>query len=70
LANENRILFEVTEEPFDAPGEPGVARIACARARFNAGEQLRDPANGTMTLPPEAFVPANEFNPETDCIDP
>ena len=70
LANENRIVFEVTEAPFDAPGEAGVARIACARARFNGAEQLRDPANGTMTLPPEAFVPANEFDPAVHCIDP
>ncbi len=70
LPSENRILFEVTEEPFDAPGEPGVSRIACARARFNAAEQLRDPANGTMTLPPEAFIPAELFDPTADCIDP
>lgn len=70
LGSENRILFEVTESPFDAPGEPGVARIACARAAFNAEQQLRDPANGVMTLPPEAFVPADVFDPNLHCVDP
>lgn len=70
LRAENRILFEVTESPFDAPGEPGIARIACARARFDAAQQLRDPANGIMTLPPEAFVPADVFDPDEDCVDP
>jgi len=70
LPGENRIIFEVTEAPFDAPDDPGVARLACARARFNAEKRLKEPANGQMTLPREAFKPANEFNPATDCIDP
>jgi hypothetical protein len=70
LSGENRILFEVTEEPFDAPGERGVARLACARARFNAARQLKEPANGIISLPPEAFVPADEFDPAVHCVDP
>jgi hypothetical protein len=70
LPFENRILFEVTESPFDAPGEPGVARLACARARFDAERRLKEPANGRLTLPREAFKPATQFNPALDCIDP
>lgn len=70
LAGENRIIFEVTEQPFDQPDEPGVARLACARARFDADKRLKDPANGKITLPREAFKPANEFDPSVDCIDP
>lgn len=70
LVAENRILFEVTESPFDAPGEPGVARIACARARFDAAKRLKDPANGRIELPREAFKPAPDFNPALDCVDP
>ena len=67
---ENRIIFEVTENPFDMPSEPGVARLACARARFDATRRLKDPANGKMILPREAFKPATEFDPAVDCIDP
>lgn len=67
---ENRIIFEVTENPFDMPSEPGVARLACARARFDATKRLKDPANGKMILPREAFKPATEFDPAVDCIDP
>ena len=70
LEAENRILFEVTESPFDAPGEPGVARLACARARFSAAKEIKDPANGTITLPPDAFVPADQFDPAIHCVDP
>ncbi|HEY1100723.1 MAG TPA: hypothetical protein VGF99_17410 [Myxococcota bacterium] len=70
LRAENRILFEVTEEPFDAPGERGVARLACARTRFDAANQLKEPANGLFTLPPTAFVPADEFDPLIHCVDP
>lgn len=70
LLAENRIIFEVTENPFDQPNEPGVARLACARARFDATKRLKDPANGKMILPREAFKPANEFDPAVDCIDP
>jgi hypothetical protein len=70
LSGENRILFEVTEEPFDAPGERGVARLACARARFNAANQLKEPANGIISLPADAFVPADEFDPAVHCVDP
>ena len=70
LSGENRILFEVTEEPFDAPGERGVARLACARARFNAAKQLKEPANGIISLPADAFVPADEFDPAVHCVDP
>lgn len=70
LAGENRIIFEVSENPFDAPSEPGVTRIACARARFNADQRLKDPANGRITLPREAFKPATEFDPAVDCVDP
>lgn len=67
---ENRVIFEVTENPFDQPNEPGVARLACARARFDAVKRLKDPANGKMILPREAFKPATEFDPAIDCIDP
>lgn len=70
LLGENRIIFEVTENPFDQPNQPGVARLACARARFDAGKRLKDPANGKMILPREAFKPATEFDPAVDCIDP
>ncbi len=70
LPGENRIIFEVTEAPFDAPDEPGTARLACARARFDADKRLKDPANGEITLPREAFKPANEFDPAVDCVDP
>lgn len=69
-AAENRILLEVTEAPFDAPSEPGVARIACVRARFDGGRQLRDPANGIATLPPDAFVAADAFDPNVHCLTP
>jgi len=70
LGGENRILLEVTESPFDAPGEPGVARIACARARFDAAQALKEPANGIMTVPEVAFIPADQFDPEVHCVDP
>jgi hypothetical protein len=60
----------VTESPFDAPNEPGIARLACARARFDAQESLKDPANGEITLPRTAFKPATEFDPDLDCVDP
>lgn len=70
LGGENRIIFEVTENPFDQPSEPGVARLACARARFDAAQRLKNPANGRITLPREAFKPANEFDPAVDCVDP
>ena len=69
-SSENRIIFEVTEEPFDAPGEPGIARLACARARFNAAEALKDPVNGLISLGPDAFVPADIFDPAIHCVDP
>jgi hypothetical protein len=68
--SENRILFEVTEQPFDSNSEAGVARLACARARFDAERQLKDPANGVIVLPPTAFVPADEFDPLLHCVDP
>jgi hypothetical protein len=67
---ENRILFEVTEQPFDNPRRPGVARLACARARFDGARQVKDPANGVMRLDPEAFVLATDFDPARDCVDP
>ena len=67
---ENRILIEVTEQPFDAPNQAGVPRLACARARFNAAQRLKDPANGVVQLPRDAFKPATEFNPITDCVKP
>jgi hypothetical protein len=70
LPGENRVIFEVAEAPFDDPTVRGVSRLACARARFNADKNLKDPANGTMTLPQEAFKPADQFNPEVDCVDP
>ncbi|HEY4330920.1 MAG TPA: hypothetical protein VGM78_00055, partial [Ilumatobacteraceae bacterium] len=70
LPGENRIIFEVAESPFDAPDERGVTRLACARARFNDEKRLKDPANGEMTLPREAFKPADQFNPAVDCVDP
>lgn len=68
--SENRILFEVTEQPFDSNDEAGVARLACARARFDADRQLKDPANGLIVLPPTAFVPADVFDPVLHCVDP
>jgi hypothetical protein len=70
LPSENRILFEVTESPFDSPSERGISRVACARARFDADKRLKEPANGEMILPREAFKPADEFNPAVDCVDP
>ncbi len=68
--SENRILFEVTEQPFDAAQEQGVARLACARARFDAARELKDPANGLIVLPASAFKPADLFDPQLDCVDP
>ena len=68
--SENRILFEVTEQPFDAANEQGVARVACARARFDADRQLKDPANGVIVLPESAFVTADVFDPDLHCVDP
>lgn len=70
LDGENRIIIEVSENPFDSPSEPGITRLACARARFNAAARLKDPANGRITLPREAFKPATEFDPAVDCVDP
>ena len=70
LSGENRILFEVTETPFDAPSDPGVSRIACARTRFDASKRLKFPASGIFQLPPDAFKPADEFNAATDCVQP
>jgi hypothetical protein len=70
LPGENRVLFEVTEQPFDAPGEAGVARIACVRARFDAATGLKEPANGRIVLPDDAFRPADVFDPLVDCVDP
>jgi hypothetical protein len=63
-------MFEVTESPFDAPSVPGVARLACVRARFDAERHLRDPANGIVTLPPDAFVSADVFDPAIHCVVP
>lgn len=68
--SENRIIIEVTEQPFDSNDEPGIARLACARARFDADRQLKDPANGLIVLPETAFKPADLFDPLVDCIDP
>jgi hypothetical protein len=68
--SENRIIFEVTEQPFDSSSEQGVARLACARARFDAERQLKDPANGVIVLPESAFKTAEEFDPLVDCVDP
>ncbi|MDP2342390.1 MAG: hypothetical protein Q8O67_15650 [Deltaproteobacteria bacterium] len=68
--SENRIIFEVTEQPFDSSSEQGVARLACARARFDAERQLKDPANGVIVLPESAFKTADLFDPLVDCIDP
>ncbi len=70
LRGENRIMFEVTESPFDAPSEAGVARLACVRARFDAERALREPANGVVTLPPDAFVAADVFDPAIHCVVP
>ena len=67
---ETASILEATEAPFDAPSEPGVPRLACVRARFNAAERLKDPANGKITLDRSAFKPANEFDPALDCVDP
>jgi hypothetical protein len=69
-AGENRILIEVTEQPFDAPEEPGAAQLACVRARFDAGRGVKVPANGRVTLPPEAFQPADVFDPAVHCVEP
>ena len=69
-SSENRIIFEVTEQPFDSTTEQGVARLACARARFDADRALKDPAGGVMTLPESAFKPADVFDPAVDCVDP
>jgi hypothetical protein len=67
---DNRILFEVTEQPFDAPDEPGVARIACVRARFDAARGLKEPADGRIVLSDDAFRSADVFDPLVDCVDP
>jgi hypothetical protein len=67
---ENRILFEVTEQPFDAPGEQGIPRLACVRARFDAARALKLPANGRIVLPDGAFHVATEFDPLVHCVDP
>ena len=68
--SENRILVEVAESPFDAPSEPGIARLACVSARFNADQRLKSPANGIVTLPRIVFKDAREFTPEKDCVVP
>lgn len=68
--SENRILFEVTEQPFDAVNEAGVARLACVRARFDAERQLKNPANGIVVLPATAFKTADAFDPAVDCVSP
>jgi hypothetical protein len=68
--SENRILIEVAEAPFDAPTEPGIARLACVSARFNADQRLKSPANGIVTVPRLAFKDARAFQPEKDCVVP
>jgi hypothetical protein len=67
---ENRVIIEASEAPFDAPNEPGITRLACATARFDIDQRLKVPANGVISLPPEAFVDAREFDPTIHCIDP
>jgi hypothetical protein len=70
LPSENRILIEVAESPFDAPSEPGIARLACVSARFDADQRLKSPANGIVTVPRLAFRDARLFSPESDCVVP
>lgn len=67
---ENRILIEVSEAPFDAPSEPGVARLACVSARFDAKQRLKLPANGIVDVSREDFVEASEFDPTVHCKQP
>lgn len=67
---ENRILLEVSEAPFDAPNEPGVTRLACVSARFDAKQRLKVPANGIIDVSREDFVEAGEFDPAVHCKQP
>jgi len=67
---ENRILLEASEVPFDAPNEPGIARLACVVARFSAEERIRIPVNGVMRVPASAFIDAKDFNPIEHCVRP
>lgn len=67
---ENRLLLEVSEAPFDAPNEPGVARLACVSARFDAKQRLKVPANGIVDVHRLSFVEASEFDPTVDCVQP
>lgn len=67
---ENRILIEVAEAPFDAPNEPGISRLACVSARFDAKQRLKVPANGIVDVHRLAFVEATEFDPTVHCVQP
>ena len=67
---ENRVLIEASEAPFDAPSEPGITRIGCASARFDANQRLKIPANGVIELTVGDFYDVGEFDPRIHCVTP
>lgn len=75
--NTIRVVFGQTAA--DTPTDFGEFRIACARARFLADQDLKFPPNGRITLTEADFKkPANladpsdptVFDPANDCVDP
>jgi hypothetical protein len=75
----NLITMVVGQAPGDDPDDFGEFRMACARARFRLGLDLKSPAAGLITVPEAAFKkPANPRNPNDpdvlrvpqDCVSP
>ncbi len=66
----NRVLLFAGEVAFDAPDSFASYRIACVEARYRAEGDIKDPPSGRMTLEPEDFVTATEFDPAVHCRRP
>jgi hypothetical protein len=66
----NTVHLYFSQAPFDDPGDLGIHQLACVRARFNATNGAKAPANGLLAVPTSAFVAPETFDPNAHCICP
>jgi hypothetical protein len=78
-AGQNDVYLVFGQTPADTPDDFGEFRLACVRGFLDYDRNIKLPATGHITLPPEAFKkPSNLadptdpdiFDPDRDCVGP
>jgi hypothetical protein len=55
IGGTNTILLHVTTTAADDPEDPGSHQIACIRPKYRVSPEAKEPANGMMVVPRQAF---------------